>query len=111
VTGQPAAAAALNAPPGLATDGAAGGTAAGSCLVRVRLHMTGRGVAECGAALCALADGAACSSSAGEQHPIGFVTAPAVRGACAWAGAGALCDAAALDRCRCASAPQQHCPG
>ena len=77
---------------------AAGAVAGGVCLVRVRLHMAGRGVAQPGAAVCGPAAGAGCSADAGAQQLIGFVMASAVRGASAWAGATALCGAAALDR-------------
>lgn len=116
----PLAAAAL---PAAAPAGAGAPSDAGGCLVRVRLQMTGRGVASAGAAVHAMCPLPAAASTgrlaaAGEagshgntvpaagmaaqqqQQPIGYGTAPAVRGACAWAGATALCSAAALDRWR-----------
>jgi hypothetical protein len=81
----------------------AGGIIDETCLFRVRLHMAGRGVAQPGAAVCGPAAGAGCSTDAGAQQLIGFVMAPAVRGASTWAGATALCGAAALDRYACTS--------
>jgi hypothetical protein len=87
--------------PASTTQPAAGGAVDRTCLVRVRLHMAGRGVAQPGAAVCGPAAGAGSSTDAGEQQLIGFVMAPAVRGASAWAGATALCGAEALDRYAC----------
>lgn len=102
------AAAEPDAPAAAPADSEAGYALSGhSCLVRVRVRMTGRGVAEAGAAIHGPAAPAASVGSTDQPQTaqqrqqmqlIGFVMAPAVRGGCAWAAATALCSAAALDR-------------
>lgn len=122
--------AAVAAAAGGAADAAqvSGRTSGERCLVRMRVHMTGRGTAEAGAAihcrLPAAAPAAPPTGTAAQQQPprgqrtqlVGFVVAPEVRGACAWAGASALCSAAGLDRCgsgtpRRGNVAPSHCCG
>ena len=82
----------------LADDAAAARDRPGRSLVRVRLKMTGRGVAAAGAAVLAPLSAHAAAGSPDAFRLAGFITAPLPRGACAWAGATALCCASLFDR-------------